>query len=97
MIVRGTVRTLRTHVDPSQCIVVAMRQLIALLASAACFAPAFAQPPAPSANAFPQALIADLVTANRILANEGVLDGYGHVSVRNPANANRFFLARSVA
>ena len=44
-----------------------------------------------------QALIDDLVVANRILANENVLDGYGHVSVRNPANANRYFLARAGA
>lgn len=50
-------------------------------------------PPGPSR----QALIDDLVTANRILANEGVLDGYGHVSVRNPADANRYFLARAGA
>ena len=35
--------------------------------------------------------------ANRILANEGVLDGYGHVSVRSPSNANRYLLARSTA
>jgi len=44
-----------------------------------------------------QALLDDLVTANRILANEGVVDGYGHVSVRNPANASRYFLARAGA
>jgi HCOMODA/2-hydroxy-3-carboxy-muconic semialdehyde decarboxylase len=44
-----------------------------------------------------QALADDLVVANRILANEGVVDGYGHVSVRNPANANRYFLARAGA
>src|SRR5688572_10210598 len=44
-----------------------------------------------------QALIDDLVVANRILANEGVVDGYGHVSVRNPADANRYFLARAGA
>jgi len=37
------------------------------------------------------------VFANRILANEGVLDGYGHVSVRSPSNANRYLLARSTA
>lgn len=41
--------------------------------------------------------IAQCVMANRILANEGVLDGYGHVSVRNPENANTFFQARAVA
>jgi HCOMODA/2-hydroxy-3-carboxy-muconic semialdehyde decarboxylase len=44
-----------------------------------------------------ETLVADLVTANRILANEGVVDGYGHVSVRNPASADRYFLARAGA
>src|SRR5580765_875671 len=44
-----------------------------------------------------QAVIDELVIANHILANEGVLDGYGHVSVRNPANPNRYFLARAGA
>jgi len=29
-------------------------------------------------------LIRDLVVANRILAHEGVVDGYGHISVRHP-------------
>jgi HCOMODA/2-hydroxy-3-carboxy-muconic semialdehyde decarboxylase len=42
-------------------------------------------------------LVDDLVTANRILANEGVVDGYGHVSVRDPADANRYLLARAGA
>ena len=37
------------------------------------------------------------VAANRILANEGVLDSYGHVSVRNPETGNTFFQARAVA
>jgi ribulose-5-phosphate 4-epimerase/fuculose-1-phosphate aldolase len=40
-------------------------------------------------------VIADLVTANRILADQGVLDGYGHVSVRHPGAAGRYFLSRS--
>jgi HCOMODA/2-hydroxy-3-carboxy-muconic semialdehyde decarboxylase len=57
-------------------------------------APASSQAPAAPSR---QALFDDLVTANRILANEGVVDGYGHVSVRNPANANRYFLARAGA
>ena len=56
--------------------------------------PIASQAPAPQSR---QALVDDLVTANRILANEGVVDGYGHVSVRNPANANRYFLARAGA
>jgi ribulose-5-phosphate 4-epimerase/fuculose-1-phosphate aldolase len=41
-------------------------------------------------------VIEELVTANRILANEGVLDAYGHVSMRDPANSNHYFLARSM-
>jgi ribulose-5-phosphate 4-epimerase/fuculose-1-phosphate aldolase len=36
-----------------------------------------------------------LVAANRVLANEGVVDAFGHVSVRDPRNAGRFWLARS--
>ena len=42
-------------------------------------------------------VIQDLVAANRILADQGIVDGFGHVSVRHPTNANRFLLARSVA
>ena len=57
-------------------------------------APLWSQSPAAPAR---QALIDDLVAANRILANEGVVDGYGHVSVRNPADSNRYFLARAGA
>ena len=49
------------------------------------------------AAAQPPAVRDDLVTANRILAMEGVLDGMGHVSVRTGERAERFFLARSMA
>ncbi len=37
----------------------------------------------------------DVMSANHILAREGVLDGYGHVSLRHPENPERFFLSRS--
>ena len=37
----------------------------------------------------------DLVIANRILAHEGVVDAYGHVSVRHPEDSQRFLLSRS--
>ena len=40
-------------------------------------------------------LLRDLVVANRILANEGVVDAYGHVSVRSPDNPERYFLSCS--
>src|SRR5688572_16131029 len=39
----------------------------------------------------------DLVVANRILANENIVDAYGHVSIRHPDDPKRFFLARSLA
>jgi HCOMODA/2-hydroxy-3-carboxy-muconic semialdehyde decarboxylase len=42
-------------------------------------------------------LLEDLALANKILVNEGVLDGFGHISVRNPNNPDRFFIARSMA
>jgi ribulose-5-phosphate 4-epimerase/fuculose-1-phosphate aldolase len=42
-------------------------------------------------------LIGDLVAANRILAAEGVLDGFGHVSARHDKDPGRFLLARSMA
>ena len=42
-------------------------------------------------------LFEDLAAANRILAAHGVLDGYGHVSLRSPLRADRYFLARSIA
>jgi ribulose-5-phosphate 4-epimerase/fuculose-1-phosphate aldolase len=37
----------------------------------------------------------ELVVANRILANEGVIDAFGHVSVRDPRRPDRYLLARS--
>jgi ribulose-5-phosphate 4-epimerase/fuculose-1-phosphate aldolase len=36
-----------------------------------------------------------LAIANRILGNEGVIDAFGHASIRHPSNPNRYFLARS--
>lgn len=38
-----------------------------------------------------------LVLANRILANEGVLDAFGHVSVRCPERPDRFLQSRSLS
>ncbi|BCH29322.1 hypothetical protein MesoLjLc_12520 [Mesorhizobium sp. L-8-10] len=39
--------------------------------------------------------ITSLVIANRILAREDIVDDFGHVSVRNPLNPERYFLSRS--
>lgn len=64
--------------------------LVALAATAA--APALAQTAAPD-----PALLDDLVAANRILYDQGVVDGFGHVSVRHDKDPNRYLLARSMA
>lgn len=37
----------------------------------------------------------DVALGNRILANEGLLDAFGHVSVRHPENPGRYLLSRS--
>src|SRR3984885_2797816 len=50
--------------------------------------------PAAGANA---ALIEDIVIGSRVLADFGVLDGFGHVSARDPKNPNHFLMARSLA
>jgi ribulose-5-phosphate 4-epimerase/fuculose-1-phosphate aldolase len=41
--------------------------------------------------------IDQLIWANRILANEGIFDFLGHISVRNPENDKTFFIARGIA
>ena len=52
---------------------------------------------AASANAALKAVIEDLVAGNRILYNEGVVDGFGHLSARDPRDPNRFLLSRARA
>ena len=32
--------------------------------------------------------------ANRILANEGIIDAFGHISMRHPTDPNRYFISR---
>ena len=41
--------------------------------------------------------IADLAAAGRILFAQGVVDGYGHVSMRHPQAPDRFLMARAMA
>ena len=57
----------------------------------------FAQQNLTSAGPASPQLIDDLVAANHILANEGVVDGFGHVSVRHDKNPNRYLISRSLA
>ncbi len=42
-------------------------------------------------------LVAELALANRVLFDQGVVDGFGHVSARSSKNPNHFLLARSMA
>jgi ribulose-5-phosphate 4-epimerase/fuculose-1-phosphate aldolase len=42
-------------------------------------------------------VVNDLVAAYRTLANLNVLDAFGHVSVRDPRNPNRYLMSRSIA
>jgi ribulose-5-phosphate 4-epimerase/fuculose-1-phosphate aldolase len=55
--------------------------------------PAAAQAP----DAALAAAIEDLATASRVLADQGVVDAYGHVSIRHPGNPNHYLLSRSIA
>jgi HCOMODA/2-hydroxy-3-carboxy-muconic semialdehyde decarboxylase len=41
--------------------------------------------------------IADLAAASRILAERGVVDGFGHVSMRHPDAPDRYLMARAIA
>ena len=36
----------------------------------------------------------EIAVANRILANEGIIDAFGHISARNPKDPNRYFISR---
>ena len=56
-----------------------------------------AQAPAGPIAGVDPTLIDDVVVGSRILADFGVLDGFGHVSLRHPANLNRFLMSRSLA
>ena len=57
-------------------------------------APAFAQQTVPNV---PRELLDDIVVGSRILADLGIVDGFGHVSARSPTNPSHFLMARSVA
>jgi ribulose-5-phosphate 4-epimerase/fuculose-1-phosphate aldolase len=56
-----------------------------------------AQTPAAPLAGVDAGLLEDIVIGSRILADFGVLDGFGHVSARHPANPNRFLMSRSLA
>jgi ribulose-5-phosphate 4-epimerase/fuculose-1-phosphate aldolase len=55
---------------------------------------AFAAEPAAAAD---PAIIDDIVVANHILYDQGVVDGFGHVSARHDKDPTRYLLSRSMA
>ena len=59
--------------------------------------PAVAETAATTTAPVPATAIEELVLANHILNDRGVLDAYGHVSIRHPANPNRYLMARAIA
>ena len=58
---------------------------------------ASAQTPSASLPGVDPALLEDIAVGSRVLADFGVLDGFGHVSARSPANPNHFLMSRSLA
>ena len=44
-----------------------------------------------------RAVLEDIAIANRILAHQGVVDAFGHVSLRHPSRPDRYLLARNMA
>ncbi len=87
---RRTVRTVR----------IMMKMLLTVALTLA----AFAMVPIKTANAedagipgVDRAYLEEIAVGGRILAEFGVLDGFGHVSARHPSNPNRFLMSRSLA
>jgi len=56
-----------------------------------------AQTPSTPVAGVDAALLEDMVIGSRVLADFGVLDGFGHVSARHPTNPTHFLMARSLA
>src|SRR5439155_767915 len=70
---------------------------LVLAAAAADLEPAPAQTPPRTVGSPDPRLVEDLVAANRILADQNVLDGYGHVSARHDRDPSRYLMSRSLA
>jgi HCOMODA/2-hydroxy-3-carboxy-muconic semialdehyde decarboxylase len=50
-----------------------------------------------SMSSVPRELLDDIVVGSRILADLGIVDGFGHVSARSPTNPKHFLMTRSIA
>lgn len=74
-----------------------MRFVAILIAGLSAAPVALAQTEAAPTPPSEEELISDLVVANRILFDQGVVDGFGHVSVRDANRPGYFRIARSMA
>jgi HCOMODA/2-hydroxy-3-carboxy-muconic semialdehyde decarboxylase len=64
----------------------------------ACFgAAASGQQDAKPTGPVDPAVLEDLVAASHILVDQGVLDGFGHVSIRHPGDPSRYLMSRNLA
>ena len=81
-----------------QSLAVGRRGLLAAAIAAAAYPRSLpAQTQLASAEPVAGTLLDDLVTANHILYDQGVVDGFGHISVRHDKDPNRYLLSRSMA
>jgi ribulose-5-phosphate 4-epimerase/fuculose-1-phosphate aldolase len=74
-----------------------LARLLKALSVVLALTPALAMPLRAQSTADVKMLLDDLVAANRILYRQGVVDGFGHVSVRHPARSDRFLLSAAKA
>ena len=72
------------------------RALCLLIVLVAACGSAAAQAPAPT-EANRRDTIDELLAANHVLAKLKLLDAFGHVTIRHPANPQRYLMARSIA
>src|SRR5258708_25914210 len=73
---------------------IGLKLVIALASIAAATAPCRSQTPAAADTN--DARIEDLITASHILANEGILDSFGHTTVRSATDPTHFFMPRAM-
>jgi ribulose-5-phosphate 4-epimerase/fuculose-1-phosphate aldolase len=74
-----------------------LRMLLAVCLGLSVLPQARAQTPAVPPSGIDAALSEDIVIGSRVLAEFGVLDGFGHVSARSPTDPSHFLMSRSLA
>jgi ribulose-5-phosphate 4-epimerase/fuculose-1-phosphate aldolase len=78
-------------------VAITRRQLIASAALTGCLPAVVGAQEQNPPHTGEETLLDDLVTANHFLAGREIVDGYGHISVRDPQAPNRFLMARAIA